>query len=176
MSQTGSKRDLSALTKEEKQALLEKAKAKNMNKRVPTESAPHTNGTKKLKTNNDKSSLPQEDLKRKRTRSNSIVEEIRKQSADSLEPANMDDMAELKNMETEANEDPSGPGIANENLPREYFATMKFDELAINDLSKKAIKEVFNFDSMTHIQSRTIPHLLKGRDLLGAAKTGSGKT
>lgn len=29
---------------------------------------------------------------------------------------------------------------------------------------------------MTHIQSRSLPYLLKGRDVLGAAKTGSGKT
>ncbi|OJJ44989.1 hypothetical protein ASPZODRAFT_153310 [Penicilliopsis zonata CBS 506.65] len=33
-----------------------------------------------------------------------------------------------------------------------------------------------HYKTLTDIQSRAIPHALKGRDILGAAKTGSGKT
>lgn len=32
------------------------------------------------------------------------------------------------------------------------------------------------FEKMTDIQAKSIPHLLEGRDLVGSAKTGSGKT
>lgn len=39
----------------------------------------------------------------------------------------------------------------------------------------KAIKDM-GFSNMTEIQAKSIPHLLKGSDLVGSARTGSGKT
>lgn len=39
----------------------------------------------------------------------------------------------------------------------------------------KAIKDM-GFANMTEIQAKSIPHLLKGCDLVGSARTGSGKT
>ncbi|POS85672.1 DEAD-domain-containing protein [Erysiphe pulchra] len=51
----------------------------------------------------------------------------------------------------------------------------KFSELNLSEKTMKAIEEM-KFETMTEIQSRGIPPLLAGRDVLGAAKTGSGKT
>ena len=42
-------------------------------------------------------------------------------------------------------------------------------------MTLKAIAEL-GFKKATEIQARTIPHILNGKDVLGAAKTGSGKT
>ena len=39
----------------------------------------------------------------------------------------------------------------------------------------KAVSEM-GYSKATEIQARSIPHILNGRDVLGAAKTGSGKT
>ncbi|KAI1741158.1 P-loop containing nucleoside triphosphate hydrolase protein [Xylaria scruposa] len=52
----------------------------------------------------------------------------------------------------------------------------KFAELNLSEKTLQAIKEEMNFETMTPIQRRAIPPLLAGRDVLGAAKTGSGKT
>ncbi|KAI0555752.1 P-loop containing nucleoside triphosphate hydrolase protein [Xylaria curta] len=52
----------------------------------------------------------------------------------------------------------------------------KFTELNLSEKTLQAIKEEMKFETMTPIQRRAIPPLLAGRDVLGAAKTGSGKT
>lgn len=45
-------------------------------------------------------------------------------------------------------------------------------------VSEKTLKGIqdMQFENMTEIQAKAVPHLLEGRDLVGAAKTGSGKT
>ncbi|PVG02772.1 putative HAS1-helicase associated with Set1p [Serendipita vermifera] len=50
-----------------------------------------------------------------------------------------------------------------------------FTELELSPPTSKGLEEM-GFTTMTEIQEKTIPHLLAGRDVLGAAKTGSGKT
>jgi ATP-dependent RNA helicase DDX18/HAS1 len=56
-----------------------------------------------------------------------------------------------------------------------YFSTLEFKDLPLSEYTAKAI-EGLGFSKCTEIQARSIPHILNGRDVLGAAKTGSGKT
>ncbi len=52
---------------------------------------------------------------------------------------------------------------------------MKFEELEINkQIIDKTIEQ--GFDELTLIQERCIPEIIKGRDVVGQAETGSGKT
>ncbi|KAF3337763.1 DEAD-box ATP-dependent RNA helicase 27-like protein [Carex littledalei] len=50
-----------------------------------------------------------------------------------------------------------------------------FSDLPLSQPTLKALDEM-GFKTMTEIQARTIPLLLEGRDVIGAAQTGSGKT
>ncbi|XP_076079899.1 uncharacterized protein LOC143049995 isoform X2 [Mytilus galloprovincialis] len=50
-----------------------------------------------------------------------------------------------------------------------------FSSLEVCDLTQKGVEDM-GFSNMTEIQANSIPHLLQGRDLMGAARTGSGKT
>ena len=51
------------------------------------------------------------------------------------------------------------------------MSTTEFASLELTPQTQEAIKEM-GFVHMTEVQARTIPHLLTGRDVLGAAKTG----
>jgi ATP-dependent RNA helicase RhlE len=52
---------------------------------------------------------------------------------------------------------------------------MYFDELDLNDNVLDALYDM-HFDDCTPIQEKCIPEILKGKDLLGIAQTGTGKT
>ena len=52
---------------------------------------------------------------------------------------------------------------------------MTFEETYLNDNILDALYDM-HFEEMTPIQERCIPHILDGRDVLGVAQTGTGKT
>ena len=52
---------------------------------------------------------------------------------------------------------------------------MNFTDLNLIDPIAKALKEE-GYTQPTPIQQKSIPHILQGRDLLGTAQTGTGKT
>ncbi|WWD15744.1 ATP-dependent RNA helicase HAS1 [Kwoniella shandongensis] len=61
----------------------------------------------------------------------------------------------------------SAPGASYERVP--------FSTLNLSAPTAQAVQRM-GFETMTEVQARTIPPLLAGKDVLGAARTGSGKT
>ena len=53
--------------------------------------------------------------------------------------------------------------------------TVRFDDLDLNDEILRAVKEM-GFEEASPIQAKAIPVVLSGRDLVGQAQTGTGKT
>ena len=52
---------------------------------------------------------------------------------------------------------------------------MRFDELDLEDEILDGLEDM-NFQEMTPVQEHTIPVILEGRDIIGCAQTGTGKT
>lgn len=53
--------------------------------------------------------------------------------------------------------------------------TLKFEDLSLSKETQKAVAEM-GFEEATPIQSAAIPFILEGRDVIGQAQTGTGKT
>merc|ERR1719186_1977140 len=80
-------------------------------------------------------------------------------------------------LDSEKNEMTGGSVLPGSSVGIGILSDRSFDSLkdSISEPTMKGIKDM-GFSMMTEIQAETIPHLLEGRDLVGAAKTGSGKT
>ncbi|KAL3932567.1 MAG: hypothetical protein SGBAC_010789 [Bacillariaceae sp.] len=67
------------------------------------------------------------------------------------------------------------PVEAVSSVKKGFFSDDSFSTLPLTEDTQTALTSM-GYDKMTKIQAKSIPHLLKGRDLIGAAQTGSGKT
>ena len=55
------------------------------------------------------------------------------------------------------------------------MSTVLFEDLDLNPQILRAIKEM-GFEEATPIQAQSIPAVMSGRDVIGQAQTGTGKT
>nr|GMD42704.1 DEAD-box ATP-dependent RNA helicase 31-like [Ipomoea batatas] len=56
-----------------------------------------------------------------------------------------------------------------------YLSETRFDKFSLSPLSLKGIKDA-GYEKMTLVQEATFPVILKGKDVLAKARTGTGKT
>ncbi|KAI8371620.1 P-loop containing nucleoside triphosphate hydrolase protein [Radiomyces spectabilis] len=110
------------------------------------------------------------DAKKRKSPSDAQNASRKKQNVNKNEAKQTDAPANDANdtIDTTITDQPSG---SSEGKP----LNLDFESLECCEKTKNAIKDL-GFTKMTEVQARTIPPLMAGRDVLGAAKTGSGKT
>jgi ATP-dependent RNA helicase DDX18/HAS1 len=147
-------------------------------------------GTKRKRTHKSKkaeeapiAAKPVEKPRKKAKKQDEPVEEVIAEPApvESDEEASVDGESEEaaaepidEDTDEEENEDNNGDLTTGTSMPTTANPT-KFEELNLSERTMEAIKAM-GFETMTEIQKKAIPPLLSGKDVLGAAKTGSGKT
>ena len=67
---------------------------------------------------------------------------------------------------------PTGATATDSSAPQ---AAITFADFGLDPKIQKAVSEQ-GYNTPTPIQAQSIPHVLAGRDLMGAAQTGTGKT
>ncbi|KAL7327031.1 ATP-dependent RNA helicase dbp4 [Mucor circinelloides] len=80
-----------------------------------------------------------------------------------------------KETQRKQNQDDIATLEAKSSHPENYSNAKLFSELPLSDRTQKGLAQS-NFKQMTEIQRKGVPLALAKRDVLGAAKTGSGKT
>ncbi|KAG9156688.1 hypothetical protein Leryth_006648 [Lithospermum erythrorhizon] len=81
-------------------------------------------------------------------------------------------LAWRQNKDVERTSPPSSPGGGG---GESYLTETRFDQFSVSPSTLKALKDV-GYDKMTVVQEATLPVILKGKDVLAKARTGTGKT
>ncbi|KAJ8984733.1 hypothetical protein NQ317_004998 [Molorchus minor] len=157
----------------QKLRLIQKKEAEKEEKAVISESKEKNVGKglkRQLETQNDGPSKSKE--KEEQEKKNVVLEE----SNETDEEKEAVDSEEIE-VEGEINCPDTAQQLPGSSSALEILSNRSFDSLkdSVCENTLKAIADM-GFNTMTEIQSRSIPPLLEGRDLVGAAKTGSGKT
>ncbi|KAG7367007.1 DEAD/DEAH box helicase domain protein [Nitzschia inconspicua] len=98
----------------------------------------------------------------------------RKETDDGLNDNTVEE-SKVDKMDKSTSGDDDEPPSAQSNVKKSFFADSDFSSLPLTEATQKALKDM-GYDKMTKIQAQSIPPLLAGKDLIGAAQTGSGKT
>ncbi|PIA34620.1 hypothetical protein AQUCO_03700126v1 [Aquilegia coerulea] len=94
----------------------------------------------------------------------------------SEEDSEEDDEEDLKPISGSALKDKTHPvPDISSGKDESYLSETRFDQCAISSLSMKGIKDA-GYEKMTVVQEATLPIILKGKDVLAKARTGTGKT
>jgi ATP-dependent RNA helicase RhlE len=67
------------------------------------------------------------------------------------------------------------PTVTPPPIPATFATTIRFSDLALGEPLQRALAEK-NYTEPSPIQAQSIPYLLQGRDMIGIAQTGTGKT
>ncbi|KAJ1690910.1 hypothetical protein LUZ63_015065 [Rhynchospora breviuscula] len=89
---------------------------------------------------------------------------------------------DLRDGDSNLRSEKSDEGEGDENTVRNsggehdsYLSQKRFDECCLSQLTLKGVKSV-GYERMTIVQEATLPVILKGKDVLAKARTGTGKT
>ncbi|WJX72322.1 RNA helicase [Trifolium repens] len=113
---------------------------------------------------------------RKRKRSRKLEQEVEKQQEEeNIENAESEEEEEENNHEPQQGEEEEEDKKVETIVSSGIMSKESFSSLGLSQPTSKSITDM-GFNRMTQIQAKAIPPLLMGKDVLGAARTGAGKT